>query len=128
MKTGEMIKELTENPYKEFTSKVNPVLKTTVKYFTKYMEIRNTATDATIAELSMAVLNGEWEEVKKPVDFMTAVTQGKRIRVEHRLVDHTGIDDLITYTSLDCLIYTLGEEYDKEEVKDIILNGKWYIE
>lgn len=128
MKTGEMIKELTENPEKEFISKVNKDIKAKRSLFTDDIELYNHKNKTKIVKLGVKVLNGEWEEVKESVDFMTAVKSGKKIRVEHINVDDRGVDDLIDFTSLDCLIYALGEGWDAEEVKDIILNDKWYIE
>ena len=128
MKTWEMIKELTENPNKKFANKGG--LKNC--YVTVEDGIIVWRGDMQCGQaMSIGFIDGrdrEWEEVKEPVTFMEAVESGKRIRVEHKLVNDSDIWNLIDLTSLDCLIYTLGEKYNAIEVKDIIENGKWYIE
>lgn len=120
MKTWEMIKELTENPNKKFKLKgeENEI----------YTSDREGKDGIDLIDIDFITIHDEWEEVKEPVSFMEAVKSDKRIRVEHKLVNDSDIGDLITFTPLDCLICALGEEYNKYEVKDILLNGEWYIE
>lgn len=117
MKTWEMIKELGENPEKEFKREDGLVVSTSID-------------DTLMWESGYTHLNihDEWEEVKEPVNFMTAVESGKRIKVEHKLASELSIDDLITFSSLDCLVFTLGDIFNTSQVAEIILNGKWYIE
>lgn len=128
MKTWEMmIKELTENPNKEFTSKVNPVLKATVKYFTDYIEIRNTATDTIIFELSMTVLNGGWEEVRKPIGFLELL---KRISKEGDItVDFEDYMDEHNFkdASLGEVLLHLSKEFTGDCLAGTLLRGKWYV-
>ena len=64
-------------------------------------------------------INDEWEEVKKPVDFMTAFKayrKGKTICVENKK------------TNPDKYTYFPEELQDNCFTEDDIANGKWYIE
>ena len=71
MKTWEMIKELTENPKKKFRLKGNNVV----------LEVVDGEIDLT--DIDWVLLDDEWEEVKEPVDFMTAIKSRKFVKVEH---------------------------------------------
>lgn len=129
MITWKMIKELTENPEKEFVSYELQGSRDVLKTKSIKGAIRFSNEEGNWHEVLIGVdLGREWEEVKQPVDFMTAVKSGKRIRIEHDLVNEFGVEDLTHFSSIDCLLYALGEDYNAKEVKDIIVNGKWYIE
>lgn len=117
MKTWEMIKKLTENPHKEFVRCDGLVVR-----INKYMEL---TWESGYSHLRIA---DEWQEVKKPVDFMTAVKSGKRVKVEHPLVNDTDNYALIDYTNISGFLYSLGNNFYSEDVRDIIQNGKFYIE
>ena len=67
LKTWEMIKELTENPNKEFVRKVDG------------LHIKTNEDGELIWDngYQFMRLNHEWEEIKKPVDFMTAIQSEK---------------------------------------------------
>lgn len=60
---------------------------------------------------------------KGQVDFMTAVTQGKRIRVEHELLFE---DDKVFMKKSSIL--SMLKEYGEREIGLILKDGKWYIE
>ena len=66
-------------------------------------------------------IHDEWEEVKKPVDFMTAIKSGKDIGVEYSRACYREM-------SLANLFYELQQDYSDNVIRKIILNGKWYIE
>ena len=123
MKTWEMIKELTENPSKRFT------YDTAAKG--SYVTIKNrTASwhgpgqDGQI--LSVNIANEGWEEFKSPVSFMEAVKAQKPIRVEHDITD--GDEELDVYLELDYFLECLAGNWYECEVRDVLLNGKFYIE
>lgn len=74
-------------------------------------------------------LNGfeEWEEIKQPVDFLTAVGSGRRIKVEHELVQECSYYLLNEFCNMDEVMKDL-ENYIDDDIRDIIVNGKWYVE
>ena len=117
-KTWEMIKEIIENPKKKY----RPVNDTD-----GYVEFKN----------NQLVWNGrgqrgqvmivtetdenEWEEVKEPVDFITAVKSGKHVGYKYERGE-------IQKMSLPNLFYELQRDYSDKTIRQMILNGKWYIE
>lgn len=62
-------------------------------------------------------INDEWEEVRKPVDFIEAVKSGKKIR-SVTWMQNTELD-------LPNLLYDMSD-FDEEEIRQLLL-GKWYI-
>lgn len=62
-----------------------------------------------------------WTKVQKPVDFMTAINSGKKIKP----VD-CNRGDLALYQKIDGAIYDLAFQ-SPEEIRELI-NGKWLIE
>lgn len=140
MKTWKMIKELAENPSKRFKSNLyNKELLALIKNNKLYIQNEKGV------EMTNIDMSREWEEVKQPVDFMTAVKSGKKVRVEHKY-----IKDLCNeiYSREDCAYdYNLlnaineGEHRDlvgllsaicdhalNGDIQEIILNGNWYIQ
>lgn len=115
MQTWEMIKELTENPDKKF------------KRFGDGLVVWGDGLGYLRWESGHDYINidHEWEEVKEPVDFMTAVSSGKYIKVEHRLISYEGYD---YYRRLDLLMLDLANSFSEGEFAEILENGKWYIE
>ena len=106
MITWEMIKKLTENPEKEFVRKSDGLhIKTNedgeLVWDNGYQFMR---------------LNHEWEEIKKPVDFMTAIQSEKPMSVEF---SGTKIKKE-TYTEYQIEIAELKDEnnYLKEKLRD----------
>jgi hypothetical protein len=85
-----------------------------------------------------AWLKEEWVEVKKPVSFMEVLKSTKAVRVEHEFItnlapsqsDEWFFKDLLdgNFFDIDNLIYYISEYADAEPLRDILLNGKWYIE
>jgi len=85
-----------------------------------------------------AWLKQEWVEVPQPVSFIEAVKSTKAIRVEHEFItnlepsssDKLFFNNLINgkFFNINDLIYTISEYADAEELRGILLNGRWYIE
>lgn len=127
MKTWEMIKELTENPEKKFKVKN---AEGTVGITDKRLQwIDGTYIDSNedliINEIVLHDL--EWEEVKEPVSFIEALKSCKRVSVEHPNL----FDMPVIYkknASIATVINYIFESYSDALVREIILNGKWYIE
>ena len=121
MKTWEMIKALTENPEKKFKGKI-------LGQAELYEGILVWSSSMEDVVISNTLLKMEWEEVKEPVSFIEAVESEKKIRVEHEYLDGS-LETLTTnYHGIDDVLYTIGNCFDGDGVRDIILNGKWYIE
>lgn len=135
-KTWEVIKELTENPGKEFE---------TIDYHGKRLVALNveefkfsnkTSNDAIVTKkfngsvelltLNDFMKNRKWKEVRKPVTFIEAVKAvkgGSRVGLVYypfRMEFHKW--------ELRDLLVEIGQDYEDEELVEIILNGKWYIE
>jgi len=117
MKTWEMIKRLTENPKKKFKSDLGEV-----EIFNGCLVWSSDMGDVII---NNPTLNMNWEEVKESVSFIEAVKSGKRIKVVHGF---TIDDELDCYMPLDDLLYELSNQYYANQMRNIILDGKWYIE
>ncbi len=111
MKTWEMIKELTENPDKEFTRKSDGLHIKTNEYGELVWD----------SGYQFLRLHHEWKEIKQPVDFMTAFKawHDDRKTIIHEL-EYEG--DIITATMFD------GKNEYAEFGAGLIANGKWYIE
>ena len=119
MKTWEMIKELIETPEKKFVNTFGHVVKHSKTKGLVFSRPKS---------LTHISLNDEWEEVKEPISFMRAVESGKRIKVEHDFID--GDIDYLgeKYVFLDILLWELGEKLSDDGVRDVIMDGKFYIE
>ncbi|NFI95601.1 hypothetical protein FC961_14595 [Clostridium botulinum] len=74
-------------------------------------------------------INATFIPIQQPVSFMEALKSGKRVRVD--------IDDLIftdikykfnTYQRMEELIELMGIELTFTGKKNVILNGRWYVE
>jgi hypothetical protein len=111
MKTWEMIKELTENPEKEFTRKSDGLHIKTNEYGELVWD----------SGYQFLRLHHDWKEIKKPVDFMTAIKSGKHVGVEYSGARYREM-------SLPNLFYELQQDYSDKTIRQMILHGKWYIE
>lgn len=105
----------------ELTARVKRKPYTSIKYI-EFVNERGEAVDS-------IGLNRKWREIKKPVDFMTAVKSGKNISVKCAIETYEGKGKLrqIYYRSLNEMLRTLAGYGDVIAI-DIILNGDWYIE
>ena len=75
-------------------------------------------------------LKEEWEEVQEPVNFMEAVKSGKKIKVEHEYInDLIEADSIVLkdYMAVAYLMEILSNKLLSSEIREVILNGKWYI-
>ena len=125
MKTWEMIKELTANPDKEFISHMKKGSRDVLKTKSINGAIRFSNEEDKWHEVLIGVdLDREWEEVKKPVHFMTAIKSGRKIRVEHALISGNFSRN---YKWLGQILERFTWDFSDYEIVDIIQNGKWYI-
>ena len=118
MNTWEVLRELTENPTKRFTY---PSAKQG-SYVTREGDRvvwRGEGQEG--QELWVHLGDGEWYEVLVPVTFMEAVESGCKIRCEGERYRQYYFRDLNS-----TLINLSGCPI--RDIRDIILNGKWYIE
>ena len=109
-----MIKELTENPEKEFISlKGGNRLKLTATNINGSLYIK--AFDGNAAPDGINIGSREWEEVKEPVDFMTAFEAYYKY----------GRD---MYCMFDGEKYVFSQKYGPANFREILIaQGKWYI-
>lgn len=111
-KTWEMLKELTENPNKEFE-------RVSDGFYIKAHEHEEVFWSNGYGDNK---LTDTWVEiVKKPVDFITAVESGKAISVRYSGYRYQK-------ANLDELLYLLTLDHDSSLVRSFILYGTWYIE
>ncbi|NLY46833.1 MAG: hypothetical protein GX053_12730 [Tissierella sp.] len=116
MKIWEMIKELTENPDKKFTN--NRANKGS------YVALDEDKTLCWFGEgqrgqsfLANFLRDDEWEEVKEPVDFMTAF---RAWREENKTI--------ICKIDKDSTVAYEGNRTNFSFHAECIASGKWYIE
>ena len=122
MEVWEMVKELTENHEKKFiaysiydnTDKISICVRNGDIIFEK----------EGMGILAMVSLNIFCEEVREPVSFAEAIESGKRIKVIHEFTKKDGCD---RYMTLSNLLLKLSQ-YSSYDIRDIILNGEFYIE
>lgn len=120
-----MIKELMENPNKEFSIKLR-ISQIAYVSVSGNVRIRNINRESKPLELTRQILDEKWEEVRRPVDFMTvakAVKEGKEVGLKY-----DGFSLGFTKWELRDLLIDLGQNYEDEDLAEIILKGKWYIE
>lgn len=73
------------------------------------------------------LIDEEWSIVQNPVDFMTAVKSGKKIKCKHEKL--YGDEDLgYKYNSLASVLYFLQSHYVSEEIVNILTEGKFYVQ
>jgi len=94
--------------------------------------------------LNNYAMDYEWKLVKRAVTFEEVLNSNKKCRVEHELID-SGLDDEITsndnvtledyqtlkegnYMELHNLISVLPWILSNEEFKQVLKEGKWYLE
>lgn len=112
MKTWEMIKELTENPKKEFRLKE-------VKSGEVYADDEGVIRFSCVSGI---YLEDEWEEVKKPVTWQEAFKAG----LEGKRIKPWGQN--ITFPSYESLDYVIPYLAERPVYYTKIMLGKWYIE
>jgi len=119
LKTREMIKELTENPEKRFHYNTG----------SESGVIENIQGDIMVAErsckphkpseliLHRGFMKIDWELVREPVNFMTAINSGKRIKPW---------GTTFAFMDFGQVLFYLGSANVEVAFKQI--NGKWLIE
>lgn len=75
----------------------------------------------------IACTNDEWELIQKSVTFIEAVESKKKMRVEHYLIENDPF--FKNYHTLQEVLHRgLTPDCNSVTIRDIILNGKWYVE
>lgn len=119
MKTWEMIKELTEHPNKSFKLKGEKNI--------VYSSDLDSEGKIELDQVDFITIYDQWEEeVKEPVTFIDVVRAAKEGNRVGLNFNRFGIN--CTKWELRDLMIDLGEDFEDEELAEIILNGKWYIE
>ena len=118
MKTWEMIKELTEHPNKSFKLKGEKNI--------VYSSDLQSEGKIELDQVDFITIYDEWEEVKNAVNFIEVVKAAKEGNRVGLNFNRFGIN--YTKWELRDLMIDLGEGFEDEELAEIILNGKWYIE
>lgn len=119
MKTWEMIKELTENPEKIFKNQYGVEI--------RVLPDNDLFFGGEIGHNFIGITD-EWEEVKDPVTFIDALKSGKRVMIKHQDLDGELSYMSEIYNEIDDVMYNISNYFTAEGVREILLNGKWYIE
>ena len=123
MKTWEMIKELSENPKKEFKKKGGNLSKCIVKIEDGYFLVNfyNTIGNLISSDFGGGKFNNnievddEWEEVLKQVDFMTAFNAWQK-------------ENKVIYCEIDGEKHAYPSYNKTYKIKPVeILKGDWFI-
>lgn len=121
-KTWEVIKMITENPNLKFRTYCSDVFKSE----NGYIVFENI--DCIDGFDGNFTGNEEWTLVQEPVDFMTAVKSGKKIKVEHEAIKHFELKCTSEYLTLFVVVEELAKNLDSIGLREIITEGKFYIE
>lgn len=118
-KTWEVIKMITENPKLKFKNYLGEEMVYALNYIRFFRNGEN---------VSLYGIAGdeEWTLMQEPVDFMTAVKSGKRIKIEHELINH--LDIFTEYNCLDDALNELVSYCNALDTKKVLTEGKFYIE
>ena len=112
----------------------------------KYLDVINN--EYNYVDIHRDLVDAKFIPVQKPVSFMEAVKTGRRIKVEHNLIDDILLNKKDIYFRSDSshnrkaierfrnkefmpvnlLFSALGYLFDESEIAEIVNNGKWYIE
>lgn len=125
MKTWEMIKEISENKEKKFKNSMGNIVGLNKTGRLSWLEKGNNNGDPLVFGSCDAWpnLNIEWELVREPVDFMTAVkafSEGKPVICESSSFGKRRYNPTHGHTLID--------DKDSSISYQEIINGKWYIE
>lgn len=78
------------------------------------------------------IINAKFIPIQKSVTFFEAYNSKKKVKVNHDLIKDSYDPEIITirdnYNSIDETLYRLIEKFKENNFRDIIDNGKWYIE
>lgn len=74
-----------------------------------------------------STLDEEWKELKEPVTFMEAVKSGRQVKIEHGLINEYAPHLSEEYGFLSNMMYHLGVIFDSDQIREILLEGKFYI-
>lgn len=129
METWEMIKELTEHPKKKFKSTLIGISLIAYADNSEIITVKNYNNGQIRSTWN---INRQWEEMKEPVNFMEAVESGKKISVEHKLIDDLlKEDERYCFTisqRLNDFLWNLDDTFSTEEIAELLLEGDFYIE
>jgi hypothetical protein len=122
MKTWEMIKELTENPSKEFQIKN---AKAVVGVNDGKLQWIKDNVDFVIGEVALYDL--EWEEVRKPIGFVELLERISKegditVDFEDYMDEHNFKD-----ANLGEVLLHLSKEFTGDCLAETLLKSKWYV-
>lgn len=121
-KTWEAYKMLTENPNLKFKDEFGYYLVIEDNAFTLKDELGKDV------EYVCNTFEDKWTLVQNPVDFMTAVKSGEKIKVEHETMKSFEFKCGKEYTTLFAIFEELGKNLDSISIREILTEGKFYIE
>lgn len=116
MKFWEALKELDENPMKQFSlvGKKSVILK-----FNEYNQI-------VLENIDYIETNDEWERIEIPMGFIDAIRSGGLVRVEHDLISGDWENKTKNYKTLSDLLAILVDNLIDHDLNIVIKYGSWY--
>jgi hypothetical protein len=67
-------------------------------------------------------------KTKEPVTFIDALRSSKKVMIKHQDLDGELSYMSETYNDIDDVMYNISNYFTAEGVREILLNGEWYIE
>lgn len=66
--------------------------------------------------------------MKKPVTFIDVLRSNKKVMIKHQDIDGELSYMRETYNEIDDVMYNISNYFTAEGVREILLNGEFYIE
>lgn len=141
-KTWEVIKMLSENPKLQFKNEDGHII-TTEKVESHFLKYSNNKTEININ--NNLKLEAKWELIQESVTFEEVLNSDKECRVEHEILNDLRkeycldedfdaqylIEELnileVFLPFTDCM-YHLANLLNEIQLKEVIKNGRWYLE
>lgn len=107
-----------QNDYSTITLSLDPINELFIKYKDGFI-LNDTG-------ISVNLLTKSFTKIQQPISFMDAVAKSKtnRFRFEHELLNSNSNLGHTLLTNLNILV----KHFNNEQIVDIILNGKCYLE
>lgn len=81
----------------------------------------------------MITIEREWKLMQKSVTWNDILACDENCKVDHPLINNSNFEEEILlqlqgFNSFDGVMYALSNNLNDEKLKEVIMNGKWYLE
>lgn len=119
-KTYEALKMIEENKKLKFTNGYVIMRFNNIFDTISFYDAKNENEAVSLLNIN---INGEWKLIKQSVTFEEVLNSNKRCKIEHEL-----LHEKLEYQPFDNLMYYLSNTYYENDFKQILIEGKWYLE